>query len=57
MMVFGGLLGLSSACAASYAVAGQEVGISPEIAEFLDFLNGGAGSTKQWAAWRYWSIR
>ena len=48
MMVYGGLLGISSAAAASFAVSGQAVERSEPVAEFLDFLNGGAGSTKQW---------
>ncbi|CAJ1426703.1 unnamed protein product [Effrenium voratum] len=48
MMVFGGLLGISSAAATSFAVSGTPVGQSAANAEFLDFLNGGAGSTRQW---------
>ncbi|CAE7752282.1 unnamed protein product, partial [Symbiodinium pilosum] len=39
---------LSSAAAASFALQGAPAERSVEVAEFLDFLNGGAGSTKQW---------
>ena len=48
MMVFGGLLGISSATAASFAVSQGSVAKSEAVADFMDFLNGGAGSTKQW---------
>lgn len=47
-MVFGGLLGISSATAASFAVSQGSVAKSEAVADFMDFLNGGAGSTKQW---------
>lgn len=48
MMVFGGLVGISSATAASFAVSQQSAAKSESVADFMDFLNGGAGSTKQW---------
>eukprot|EP00438_Fugacium_kawagutii_P029494 Skav223542 [mRNA] locus=scaffold4327:97281:98369:- [translate_table: standard] len=48
MMVFGGLVGVASATAASFSVSQEDVATSESIADFMDFLNGGAGSTKQW---------
>lgn len=48
MMVFNGLMGVCSA-AAAYAECfqGGQVG-GPEQAAFFDFINGGAGGTRQW---------
>ena len=48
IMVFGGLLGVSSATAASFAVLQESVAKSESVSNFIAFLNGGAGSTKQW---------
>ncbi len=48
LMVFGGLMGLSSAVALhSDALNGGAIGGESQ-SEFFDFLNGGAGGTKQW---------
>lgn len=47
LMVFNGLVGICSA-AALKSECFQEGLSGPEQAEFFDFLNGGAGGTRQW---------
>ena len=47
LMVFNGLIGISSA-AALKSECFQEVLSGTEQADFFDFLNGGAGGTRQW---------
>ncbi|MGD8290633.1 MAG: NAD(P)-binding domain-containing protein [Desulfobacterales bacterium] len=47
LMVFNGLLGICSAAALKSECFQEELS-GPEQAEFFDFLNGGAGGTRQW---------
>jgi 3-hydroxyisobutyrate dehydrogenase len=47
LMVFNGLTGISSAAALKSACFGEPIS-GPEQAAFFDFLNGGAGGTRQW---------
>ncbi len=47
LMVFNGLTGISSAAALKSACFNEELHGSSQ-AEFFDFLNGGAGGTRQW---------
>ncbi len=49
LMVFGGLIGISSAVAThAECFTGGAIG-GPAQSEFFDFLNDGAGGTKQWS--------
>jgi 3-hydroxyisobutyrate dehydrogenase len=47
LMVFNGLMGICSAAALKSECFQEELS-GPEQAEFFDFLNGGAGGTRQW---------
>jgi len=47
LMVFNGLIGISSAAALKSACFSEDLHGSSQ-AEFFDFLNGGAGGTRQW---------
>ena len=47
LMVFNGLVGICSAAALKSECFQEELS-GPEQAEFFDFLNGGAGGTRQW---------
>ena len=47
LMVFNGLMGITSAAALKSACFNEELHGSTQ-AEFFDFLNGGAGGTRQW---------
>ena len=47
LMVFNGLLGISSAAALKSACFNEELHGSTQ-SDFFDFLNGGAGGTRQW---------
>jgi 3-hydroxyisobutyrate dehydrogenase len=47
LMVFNGLMGISSAAALKSACFNEDLHGSVQ-AEFFDFLNGGAGGTRQW---------
>jgi 3-hydroxyisobutyrate dehydrogenase-like beta-hydroxyacid dehydrogenase len=47
LMVFNGLVGICSAAALKSECFGEELS-GPAQADFFDFLNGGAGGTRQW---------
>ena len=47
LMVFNGLIGISSAAALKSECFAEDISGSSQ-AEFFDFLNGGAGGTRQW---------
>jgi 3-hydroxyisobutyrate dehydrogenase-like beta-hydroxyacid dehydrogenase len=47
LMVFNGLMGICSAAALKSECFREELS-GPDQAEFFDFLNGGAGGTRQW---------
>ncbi|NQU13904.1 MAG: NAD(P)-dependent oxidoreductase [Desulfobacteraceae bacterium] len=47
LMVFNGLVGICSAAALKAACFGENL-VGPEQSAFFDFLNGGAGGTRQW---------
>ena len=47
LMVFNGLIGISSAAALKSECFNEDLSGEPQ-AEFFDFLNGGAGGTRQW---------